>query len=224
MSFNSIFENSQITITNFLIVLVSSIIIGVLFSLANSIKSDSSKSFYTTTSLIPVAVAMVIMLVNGNIGTGVAVAGAFSLVRFRSAPGNAKEIVVIFIAMAIGLALGMGYIWYAVIFAVISSIALFILSILNVFNHKISDNERVLKIMIPEDLDYPTIFDDIFEKYLSKVELLKVKSKNMGSMFKLTYSIKLKDVKLEKAMIDEIRCRNGNLEIMVSRKDTVKEL
>ena len=224
MSFNSIFDNSQITITSFLIVILSAIIIGAVFSLVNSIKSDSSKSFYVTTAMIPTAVAMVIMLVNGNIGAGVAVAGAFSLVRFRSAPGNAKEIVVIFIAMAIGLALGMGYIWYAVIFAVTSSLALFILSILNVFSFKARDTEKVLKIMIPEDLDYPTIFDDIFEKYLSKVELVKVKSKNMGSMFKLTYNITLKDVKLEKAMIDEIRCRNGNLEIMVSRKDTVKEL
>ena len=224
MSFNSIFDNSQITITNFLVVLISAIIIGVLFSIVNSIKSDSSKSFYVTTATIPSAVAMVIMLVNGNIGAGVAVAGAFSLVRFRSAPGNAKEIVIIFIAMAIGLALGMGYIWYATIFAILATIALFVMNICNVFETRIKKEEKILKIMIPEDLDYPTIFDDIFEKYLSKVELIKVKSANMGSMFKLTYQITLKDVKLEKVMLDEIRCRNGNLEIMISRKDTIKEL
>ena len=161
------------------------------------------------------------MLDNGNIGAGVAVAGAFSLIRFRSTPGSAKEICTIFLDMAIGLALGMGYIGYAIIFAIISSLAILLLSVLKVFS--IRKNEKILKIMIPEDLDYPTIFDDIFKKYLSKVTLLKVKSKNMGSMFLLTYFISLKDISREKEFIDEIRCRNGNLEITVCRSDVAGE-
>lgn len=219
--FDSIFVGNVVTLEAFIKVTVAAIVIGVVFALVNAIKTTSSKSFLTTTALIPLAVSMVIMLVNGNIGAGVAVAGAFSLIRFRSTPGSAKEICTIFLDMAIGLALGMGYVGYAIIFAIISSLAILLLSLLRVFS--VRKNEKVLKIMIPEDLDYPTIFDDIFKKYLSKVTLLKVKSKNMGSMFLLTYFISLKDISKEKEFIDEIRCRNGNLEITVCRSDVAGE-
>ena len=167
---------------------------------------------------------MVIMLVNGNIGAGVAVAGAFSLVRFRSVPGKAKEICIIFIAMAMGLAFGMGYVLYGVIFAVIAAIIMLLLSIFKLFDKNTKGKNKVLKIMIPEDLDYPTIFNDIFEKYLTKSELVKVKSKNMGSMFKLTYYITFKDLTQEKQFLDEIRCRNGNLEITISYEEFKEEL
>lgn len=219
--FDSIFVNGIVGLTEFAIIMAAALLIGIGFSLINSIKTSSSKSFVITTALIPLAVSMVIMLVNGNIGAGVAVAGAFSLIRFRSTPGTAKEICVIFLDMAIGLALGMGYVGYAVIFAIVASLALLGLSFINIFS--IKENEKFIRVMIPEDLDYPTVFDDIFKKYTTKVELLKVKSKNMGSMFALTYAVTLKDVNKEKDLVDELRCRNGNLEIMVCRKDMSKE-
>ena len=219
--FDSIFVNGIVGLTEFAIIMAAALLIGIGFSLITSIKTSSSKSFVITTALIPLAVSMVIMLVNGNIGAGVAVAGAFSLIRFRSTPGTAKEICVIFLDMAIGLALGMGYVGYAVIFAIVASLALLGLSYINIF--RIKENEKFIRVMIPEDLDYPTVFDDIFKKYTTKVELLKVKSKNMGSMFALTYAVTLKDVNKEKDLVDELRCRNGNLEIMVCRKDMSKE-
>lgn len=221
--FNSIFTNGVVDITSFILVLVSALGTGIIFTLISLIRSESSKSFNITTALLPAVVSMVIMLVNGNIGAGVAVAGAFSLVRFRSVPGKAKEICIIFISMAMGLAFGMGYILYGMIFGLISAVIMLLLSIFKVFDKNKKEN-KILRIMIPEDLDYPTIFDDLFEKYLSKVELVKVKSKNMGSMFKLTYYITLKDLSKEKEFIDEIRCRNGNLEITVSREEFKEEL
>ena len=222
--FNSIFTNGIVDITSFLIVIFSALLTGVVFTLISSIGSDSSKSFKITTAILPGVVAMVIMLVNGNIGAGVAVAGAFSLVRFRSVPGKAKEICIIFIAMAMGLAFGMGYVLYGVIFAVIAAIIMLLLSIFKLFDKNTKGKNKVLKIMIPEDLDYPTIFNDIFEKYLTKSELVKVKSKNMGSMFKLTYYITFKDLTQEKQFLDEIRCRNGNLEITISYEEFKEEL
>ena len=221
--FNSIFTNGVVDITSFILVLVSALGTGIIFTLISLIRSESSKSFNITTALLPAVVSMVIMLVNGNIGAGVAVAGAFSLVRFRSVPGKAKEICIIFISMAMGLAFGMGYILYGMIFGLISAVIMLLLSIFKVFDKNKKEN-KILRIMIPEDLDYPTVFDDLFEKYLSKVELVKVKSKNMGSMFKLTYYITLKDLSKEKEFIDEIRCRNGNLEITVSREEFKEEL
>ena len=221
--FNSIFTNGVVDITSFILVLVSALGTGIIFTLISLIRSESSKSFNITTALLPAVVSMVIMLVNGNIGAGVAVAGAFSLVRFRSVPGKAKEICIIFISMAMGLAFGMGYILYGMIFGLISAVIMLLLSIFKVFDKNKKAN-KILRIMIPEDLDYPTVFDDLFEKYLSKVELVKVKSKNMGSMFKLTYYITLKDLSKEKEFIDEIRCRNGNLEITVSREEFKEEL
>lgn len=221
--FNSIFTNGVVDITSFILVLVSALGTGIIFTLISLIRSESSKSFNITTALLPAVVSMVIMLVNGNIGAGVAVAGAFSLVRFRSVPGKAKEICIIFISMAMGLAFGMGYILYGMIFGLISAVIMLLLSIFKVFDKNKKEN-KILCIMIPEDLDYPTVFDDLFEKYLSKVELVKVKSKNMGSMFKLTYYITLKDLSKEKEFIDEIRCRNGNLEITVSREEFKEEL
>lgn len=209
--FDSIFsQNSGKDALSFFIIIISSIITGFILALMCCFKNKSSKNFFITTALLPACVAIIIALVNGNIGAGIAVAGAFSLVRFRSAAGNAKEICIIFITVVVGLAFGMGYIAYAICFALILGSILMILSFLRVFDKK---HEKILKITLPEDLDYTDIFTDLFIKYTKSYRLLKVKSANMGSLFKLSYIIELKNEKDEKKFLDEIRCRNGNLEV-----------
>ena len=159
-----------------------------------------------------------------RIGAGIAVAGAFSLVRFRSAPGTAKEIVIIFISTAAGLALGMGYIAYAVVFMALSGLSLFLLTKFSIFEKKNADCDKLLKITIPESLDYENVFGDLFVKYTKECKLVQVKSVNMGSMFKLTYAITLNTIQEEKEFIDELRVRNGNLEISLVRQDFTNEL
>lgn len=215
--FESIFKDSSLELTGFLISIIAAIIAGIAFSFMCFFKSKSSKSFLITLALLPASVAMVIMLVNGNIGAGIAVAGAFSLVRFRSAQGSAKEICSIFIAMAGGLAFGMGYLAYGVIFVIVSGALLMLFSSVRIWEHRINATEKLLKISIPENLDYNLVFEDILAKYTKSNKLIKVKSTNLGSMFQLSYEIVLKDVALEKSFIDELRCRNGNLEIMLER-------
>lgn len=220
--FESIFTNGEISATNFFIMISVAIAAGVVFALMCGIKACSSKSFYITTAFIPATVSMVIALVNENIGTGVAVAGAFSLVRFRSAPGTAREIGVIFAATAAGLAFGMGYLAYGLIFIVIAGVAFMAFTSLKIWENKPAENEKILCITISEGLDYGSVFDDIMDKFTYKRELVKVKTINFGSMFRLYYSVTLKDVKTEKQFIDELRIRNGNLEISVSRADSDK--
>ena len=216
--FASIFESTtSVTVTSFFIVMGVAVIAGIIYSFLCYFKGKSSKSFLITTALIPAAVAMVIMLVNGNIGVGVAVAGAFGLVRFRSAQGSAKEILIIFIAMAAGLAFGTGYLAYGAIFIVIAGIILFALNFTKIWEKKVDKTTKIMKVTIPEDLDYVTIFDDLFAQYTKEAELVKTKSVNMGSMFRLTYKLILKDPTQEKKFIDDIRCRNGNLEIVMER-------
>jgi uncharacterized membrane protein YhiD involved in acid resistance len=178
-------------------------------------KSSYSKGFVVTLALLPAVVQIVIMLVNGNLGTGVAVMGAFSLIRFRSAPGGAKEIGSIFLAMALGLATGMGYIAVAVIFLVLYSAVNLLLNSLK-FGER-SRFEKELKITIPESLDYNGIFDDLFGEYTEKAELIRVKTTNMGSLYELTYSIVMPAAAREKEFIDKLRCRNGNLNIICGR-------
>ena len=222
--FESIFTQGNMGVSAFLIVMLVSLIIGVLFALVCSYKSNSSKSFFITTALVPACVTLVIMLVNGNIGAGIAVAGAFSLVRFRSAPGTAKEIVIIFISTAAGLALGMGYVAYAIVFVALSSLVLVLLNMFNIFERKETDLKKYLKITIPESLDYETVFSDLLIKYTKEYKLVQVKSVNLGSMFKLTYAITLNKAIEEKELIDELRVRNGNLEISLVRQDFTNEL
>lgn len=213
-SFSSIISGS-ITISTFLICTAVSLLLGILTALVYMFKNRCSQSFAITLAILPAIVEVVIMLVNGNIGAGVAVAGAFSLVRFRSAPGTAKEIGAIFLAMAIGLATGMGYVTLSVIFFVI--IGAFML-LLNLFKFGNSDrSERTLKITIPENLDYDGIFDDLFSQYTKKATLEKVKTSNMGTLYELHYSIVLKTAEIPKAFIDELRTRNGNLNITCSK-------
>lgn len=214
--FKSIFSGTEITATTYFIILLSSIIIGAIFSFMCYIKSTSTKSFFIATALIPVSVAMVIMLVNGNIGAGIAVAGAFSLVRFRSAQGTGREICIIFIAMASGLALGMGYIAYSLIFVLVSGVILILLQLTKILEPKLDLVNKTLRITIPEDLNYTDAFEDLFCKYTKNHTLLKVKTTNLGSMFQLTYKVCLIDLKKEKEFLDELRVRNGNLEVMIN--------
>jgi hypothetical protein len=184
-----------------------------------TVKNRYTKSFVLTVALLPAIVCVVIMVVNGNIGAGIAVMGAFSLVRFRSAPGTAKEIIMIFSAMGAGLLAGMGSIPMAIIFTVILT-AIFVLYNCVTFGKGGCEKFKVLTVTIPEDLDYSEIFDDIFAEFTNSHELIKVKTTNMGSMFRLTYNISLKNPKREKEMIDMLRTRNGNLDITVSVQDT----
>ncbi len=219
--FTGIFDTTtsmNITLGDFFICMVFSIILGIFMAKVYSFKERSSKGFVVTLALLPIAVAMVIIMVNGNIGAGVAVAGAFSLVRFRSMPGTAKEIIAIFTAMCTGLTIGMGYIGFAVAFSVIACLFSLILNTAN-FGEEKENGARILQITIPENLNYTNVFDDIFERFTNKSKLVFAKTTNMGSLFKLSYEIELKDVSAEKELIDELRTRNGNLEIIMGKQE-----
>lgn len=208
-------STGAMTIQSVLICTMVSIVLGLGVALIYMYKNEYSSNFVFTLALLPAMVQIVIMMVNGNLGAGVAVMGAFSLVRFRSVAGSSKEISSIFFSMALGLATGMGYIGYAVIFFVIIGGMMFLLTHIGFGNKKASDKE--LKITIPESLDYNGIFDDLFEKYTTKAELMRVRTTNMGSLYELQYSIKLNSQSQEKEFIDALRCRNGNLNIICGR-------
>ena len=208
---------SEVTNTTLIITSLVSIALGVVIALVFGFKSKKTRGFLMTVSALPFIVQIVIMLVNGNVGTGVAVMGAFSLVRFRSVPGNAKDICSIFLAMAVGLATGTNHIALACLMtAVVCALAF----VYTVMPENKASGEKELTVVIPESLDYDSVFDDIFEKYTSANELVQVKTVNMGSLYKLKYTISLKDKTKEKEMIDEIRVRNGNLEVICSRVKT----
>ena len=210
-----------ISVTDFLLCLGTSLVIGLIMAFAYMYRTRYTKSFVITLALLPAVVCVVIMMVNGNVGTGVAVAGAFSLVRFRSVPGTAKEICTLFLAMGAGLIAGMGYLGFALLFTLVLCVMFVLYNRLDFGTKKNSETFKTLTITIPEDLDYSGVFDDIFSEFTKTHDLIRVKSTNMGSMFKLTYNVMLRDVAREKEMIDKIRCRNGNLEITVSKQETV---
>ena len=215
--FKGIFDNQTITVISvdtFLLCLLTSLILGILIALCANYKSSYSGSFFTALTLLPGIVCIMIMMVNGNIGAGVAIAGAFALVRFRSSSGDARQITVVFLSMAAGLMTGMGYIAYAVLFTVIMCLILLIFSSLQASAHRMQ-TQRTIKITIPEDLEYPGMFDKVFQKYTKTFELYNVRTANLGSLFRLTYRISLTDPSMEKKMIDELRCLNGNLDIMI---------
>ncbi len=205
---------SSLTFTNFIVCLLVSILLGLLVAVVHMVTIRSNKNFVQTLGILPALVTMVILLVNGNLGTGVAVAGAFSLVRFRSIPGNSREIMAVFFAMAIGLACGTGYIAFGTLFTVFVSLLLVILSKLNF--GELKTTEKKLVVIIPEDLDYTNMFDNIFDNYLDRFSLVKAKTTNMGSLFELTYMVKLKNNINEKEFIDKIRVKNGNLKVLLS--------
>ena len=206
---------SELTLVSFLICTAVSLLLGVGTALVSMYRSRTTQSFAVTLAIV---VQLVIMLVNGNLGAGVAVAGAFGLVRFRSAPGTAKEIGALFLAMAIGLATGMGYVGLAVIAFVIVAAMMLLLTAVNFGGA--NEHERELKITIPESLDYDGLFDDLFEKYTKSCVLERVKTSNMGTLYELTYRVILPDGNAPKAFLDELRCRNGNLNIICGREAT----
>ena len=213
---------ATVSVADFLLCLGISLGIGLIMALAYMYRTRYTKSFVITLALLPGVVCVVIMMVNGKVGTGVAVAGAFSLVRFRSVPGTAKEICALFLAMSAGLIAGMGYLGFAVLFAAVMCGAFVLYNRLDLGSKKRTAAFKTLNITIAEDLDYSGVFDDIFREYTRSSELVRVKTTNMGSMFKLTYHVELADVAREKEMIDKLRCRNGNLEIALTRQETVE--
>lgn len=221
--FRGIFDTEMsnvIALSDFLICIGVSFVIGLILAGAYMFRTRYTKSFVVTLAMLPAIVCVVIMMVNGNVGTGVAVAGAFSLVRFRSVPGTAKEIGALFMAMGAGLITGMGYLGFAVVFAVILAVITVLLSFVDFGARKNAARYKTLRITIPEDLDYTGVFDEIFEEYTTSYELAQVRTTNMGSLFRLTYDMVLKSEANEKEFIDKLRCRNGNLEIAISRQET----
>ena len=221
--FKGLFDNEftvLISPEKFLLCVGAALVIGVLMGLSYMVKTRYTKSFVVTLMLLPAVVAVVIMMVNGNIGAGVAVAGAFSLVRFRSVPGTAKEIVAIFLAMGAGLIVGMGYLAYGVLFTLVLCAAFIVCNFLDLGEKKNSVKYRTLRITVPEDLDYTGVFEEVLGEVVTEAELVQVKTVNLGSMFRLTYDVTMKKGASEKALIDAARARNGNLEVFLSRRET----
>ena len=211
---------SVISVSDFLLCLGVSLALGLALALCFRYKNRQSKSFSVAVALLPAAVCVVIMLVNAHIGAGVAVAGAFSLVRFRSAQGSAKEIVAIFMAMGAGLISGMGYLAFAALFTLVMGAAYVIYNLVRFGEEDPESPERTLRITIPEDLNYVGLFDEVFAEYTTEARRTNVKTANMGSMFKLRYDITLKPKADEKAFLDALRLRNGNLEIVLNARET----
>lgn len=215
---NSILTNGSDALVasgEFFICMAVAFVLGIGLAWVHGYKNQTTRNFVLTLALLPMMVQTVIMLVNGNLGTGVAVMGAFSLVRFRSAPGNSKEISSIFLVMAVGLAAGMGYLGVALIL-VLTAGGVTVLA-LSLPWEKWETCEKELKVTIPENLDYAGVFDELFEKYTKQAKLMRVKTVNMGSLYELHYHIRLRDDRQEKAFLDEVRCRNGNLSLVCGR-------
>lgn len=212
--FESIFSDT-LTLESVLLSIIVSLLLGLFVAYIHIRTTKYTKNFIITLSILPLLVQIVMMMVNGNLGTSVAVLGAFSLIRFRSIPGNSREITSIFFAMAIGLATGMGQLILAIMLTIIIGFVLFILSKSKFGEQKISD--QVLKITIPETLDYNNVFNDIFNEYLEEYKLFQVKTTSMGSLYELSYKVSLKDDLCSKKLMDDIRVRNGNLKIVLER-------
>ena len=209
---SSIFSSvlsTNISITSYLICLLFAGICGVIAALALSRESTVSRSFLLSLVILPIIVTTVIAMVNGNVGTGVAVAGAFSLVRFRSAPGRARDISAIFLVMTAGLACASGYIAIALVFTLIASCLILVLSRIPMSCDRFVD----LRITVPESLHFADAFDDLFDQYTKSRKLVKAKTSNMGSLYKLDYKIEMKNPLVMQEFLDALRCRNGNLEI-----------
>lgn len=222
--FKGIFDTSAvstISLDKFLLCVGIALVCGIVLALCYAHRTRYTRSFLATLAMLPAVVCVVIMMVNGNVGAGVAVAGAFSLVRFRSVPGTAKEITMLFLAMGAGLLVGMGYLGYGMLFTIIMAVVSLIWAHLDLGTKKNAALYKTLSITIPEDLDYSQVFDGILGQYTTNFELSRVKTTNMGSLFRLTYDLTMKKGADEKKMIDELRCRNGNLEITVSKQDSM---
>lgn len=190
-----------IRVTDFLLCLGCALLLGLAMAFAYMFRTRYTKSFVVTLALLPAVVCVVILLVNGNVGT-------------------AKEITTLFLAMGAGLIAGMGYLGYAVLFTVVMCAVFLLYNALDFGARRNAASYKTLAITIPEDLDYTGVFDDIFAEYTAAHDLVSVKTTNMGSMFRLTYQVTLRDAAREKEMLDKIRCRNGNLEILISTQGT----
>ena len=214
--FNTIFDSTAagLDITTALICAFTALVLGVILAVTHMKTSQTSKGFLVTLATLPLLVMAVMIMINGNLGTSIAILGAFSLIRFRSIQGQAKELLSVFFAMMIGLACGMGHILFGVVITIIAVVAILIFS----FTHFLEPNRknRVLKIVIPEDVDYEEVFDEIFKKYTTKAELVRMKTMNMGSLYKLTYDVTMRNGVKEKAFLDEIRVKNCNLKVLLS--------
>ncbi len=211
----SLFESlflEEITLNTYLICIFAALLCGVIAAIAAAIKSHATKSFLSSLILLPMIVCTVIIMVNGNIGTGIAVMGAFSLIRFRSVPGKAKDIVAIFLSMTAGLACAAGFVYIALIFTVIVSAVMLALQLIPLGNER----EMDLLITVPESLHFADEFDDLFKTYTKKSRLVRTKTSNMGSLYKLFYKVQMKNRSQIQKFIDELRCRNGNLEISIA--------
>ncbi|MCI3918079.1 DUF4956 domain-containing protein [Streptococcus intermedius] len=213
--FNDVFTGTTINPASMFGAISIALVLGLILAKVYQYKTIYSKSFMMTLVMLPTLIAIVIFLVNGSLGAGVAVMGAFSLIRFRSAPGGAKELLAIFLAMTIGIAVGMGYLIFASVFTIIMSVVMLLLETVNFGQMKHS--MRQVTVVIPESLDYETVFDDIFQKATNYIELANVKTSDMGSLFKIKYIVQLNGTMTEKELMDALRTRNGNLEIAISR-------
>lgn len=221
--FRGLFDTAltdAITPADFLMCVGVSLALGLLLCGMAVWRSRFSRSLLVTLAILPAVVCVVILMVNGNLGAGVAVSGAFNLVRFRSAPGSAREIGALFVAMGTGLITGMGYLGYGALFTLILGAAMMLYNAVHFRARVCSPAERTLHITIPEDLDYTGVFDPVLSEYTRRYSLEQVKTTSMGSLFKLTYDVTMKDPAQEKAFIDQLRLRNGNLEISLGHQDS----
>lgn len=222
--FNTIFDNTAtgLDVQTVLICAAVALVLGIVVAFTHMKTSRTTKSFAITLATLPLLVMAVMIMINGNLGTSIAILGAFSLIRFRSIQGDAKELLSVFFVMMIGLALGMGHVAFAVVITVIAVAAILLFS----FTHFLEPNtyNRSLKVVIPEDLDYDEVFNDIFKKYCKKAELVRTKTMNMGSLYKLTYDVTLKKGIKEKEFLDEIRVKNCNLKVLLSQPEVEKEM
>ena len=213
--------SAELSIETLMYCTLTSVGLGMIIALVHRFTSKYNKNFLVTLAILPILVQSIILMVSGNLGTSVAILGAFSLVRFRSLPGTSKEILSVFFSMTVGLATGMGQLLFAVIITFIVSLLLIIFNKIK-FGEK--NNIKVLKVTLPDNLDYTEIFDDIFDKYLKSYTLEKVKTTNLGSLFEITYNVVVKSDVNEKEFIDDIRSRNGNLKIILSHPIDNNEL
>lgn len=222
--FNTIFDStaSGLEISTALIATAVALVLGIALAITHSKTMQTTKGMLITLAVLPVLVMAVMIMINGNLGTSIAILGAFSLIRFRSIAGRAKDLLAVFAAMMIGLACGMGHVFFAAVIMVVYIIT----TVLFTYTHFLEPDrhERVLKIVIPEDLDYEDVFEDIFKKYTSRAHLVRMKTINMGSLYKLTYDVKLKRGVKEKDFLDEIRVKNMNLKVLLSEPCCEEEI
>lgn len=222
--FDSTFSTAttQLALAPFFTSIATALALGLALAVIYGFKSRFTKSFVVTLATLPAIVAVVIMMVNGNLGAGVAVAGAFSLVRFRSVPGQARDIAFIFLAMAVGLVCGMGYLGYAALICAVLGGANLLLQLAD-FGGAGARLDRTIRITVPEDLDFTGLFDEVLEAYTTSHELTLVKTASMGSLYKLSYDVQLRSADCVRQLVDDLRCRNGNLEVAVSYQEVATD-